>query len=105
MERNMRSRASVCLRARLMCIVSAILFVASMPGTRAMAQFGANVYVFTPELSQSQIQATVNSIAAQQVSNQFGAQRFALLFEPGTYGSVTDPLIFQVGYYTEVAGL
>jgi len=28
-----------------------------------------------------------------------------LLFEPGTYGSSTNPLNFQVGYYTAVAGL
>ena len=32
-------------------------------------------------------------------------QRYALLFEPGTYGSTADPLTFQVGYYTSVAGL
>jgi hypothetical protein len=38
-------------------------------------------------------------------ANQFGTQRYALLFEPGTYGSAADPLVFQVGYYTEVAGL
>ena len=56
-------------------------------------------------MPQSQIQATVDSIANQQVSNQFGTQRYALLFEPGTYGSAADPLTFQVGYYTEVAGL
>src|SRR5215470_16991590 len=31
--------------------------------------------------------------------------RWALLFEPGTYGSAANPLIFQVGYYTTVAGL
>jgi len=67
--------------------------------------FGPNVYVFTPNMPQSQIQATVNSIASQQISNQFGTQRYALLFEPGTYGSAADPLTFQVGYYTEVAGL
>ncbi len=67
--------------------------------------FGPNVYVFTPSMPQSQIQATVNAIAAQQISNQFGTQRYALLFEPGTYGSAADPLSFQVGYYTEVAGL
>ena len=34
-----------------------------------------------------------------------GTQRYALLFKPGTYGSAATPLIFQVGYYTEVAGL
>jgi hypothetical protein len=66
---------------------------------------GPNVYVFTPSMPQSQIQATVDSIASQQISNQFGTQRYALLFEPGTYGSAADPLSFQVGYYTEVAGL
>jgi hypothetical protein len=56
-------------------------------------------------MPQSQIQSTVDSIASQQISNQFGTQRYALLFEPGTYGSAADPLIFGVGYYTEVAGL
>jgi hypothetical protein len=67
--------------------------------------FGSNVYIFNPGMPQSQIQATVDSVATQQVSNQFGTQRYALLFEPGTYGSSTDPLNFQVGYYTTVAGL
>jgi len=67
--------------------------------------FGPHVYVFDPGMAQSTIQATVDSIAAEQVPNQFGPQRYALLFEPGVYGSVADPLVFQVGYYTEVAGL
>ena len=66
---------------------------------------GPNVYVFTPSMSQASIQSTLDSIASQQVSNQFGAQRYAVFFEPGTYGSIADPLIFQVGYYTTVAGL
>ena len=66
---------------------------------------GANVYVFSPSMDQSYIQSTVDAIASLQVSNQFGPQRFALLFEPGTYGTTADPLIFQVGYYTSVAGL
>jgi hypothetical protein len=82
-------------------------------GTTALAEspessppnFGPSVYVFTPSTPQSQIQATVDAIANQQVSNQFGTQRYALLFEPGTYGSSTNPLNFQVGYYTTVAGL
>jgi len=67
--------------------------------------FGPNVYVFSPATSQASIQSTLDSIASQQVSNQFGSQRYAVLFEPGTYGSAADPLIFQVGYYTTVAGL
>src|SRR5579863_5215836 len=67
--------------------------------------FGPNVYIFTPSMPQASIQSTLDSIASQQISNQFGSQRYAVLFEPGTYGSKTDPLIFQVGYYTTVAGL
>ena len=66
---------------------------------------GPNVYVFTPSMSQSSIQSTLNTISNEQVSNQFGTQRFALLFEPGTYGSTASPLVFTVGFYTEVAGL
>ena len=56
-------------------------------------------------MSQTSIQSTLNSIATQQVPNQFGTQRYAVLFAPGTYGSAANPLIFQVGYHTQVAGL
>ena len=75
------------------------------PAQSGAPNFGPNVYIFTPAMPLSQIQATVNSVANQQISNQFGTQRYALLFEPGTYGSSTTPLNFQVGYYTAVAGL
>ena len=67
--------------------------------------FGPNVIVFDPSMSTSQIQATVDGIATQQVPNQFGTERYALLFKPGTYGTPQNPLNFQVGYYTSVAGL
>ncbi|WP_240148415.1 adenylyl cyclase [Leifsonia tongyongensis] len=75
------------------------------PPVPASPDFGPNVIVFDPSMPQSQIQATVDSIAATQVDNEMGTQRYALLFKPGTYGSVTHPLVFQVGYYTEIAGL
>ncbi|GHO85067.1 adenylyl cyclase [Dictyobacter formicarum] len=71
----------------------------------SQSNFGPNVYIFNPGMPQSEIQATVDAVANQQISNQFGTQRYALLFEPGTYGSSTNPLNFQVGYYTTVAGL
>jgi hypothetical protein len=74
------------------------------PGAN-VATFGPNVCVFNDTMSQATIQADLNNIATQQVPNQFGSQRYAILFEPGTYGSTGDPLIFQVGYYTTVAGL
>src|SRR5437763_16081081 len=71
----------------------------------AAPDFGPNVKIFDPSMSTSYIKSQVDAIAAQQISNQFGTQRYALLFKPGTYGSATDPLNFQVGYYTSVAGL
>jgi hypothetical protein len=67
--------------------------------------FGPNVLIFDPSMPQAQIQATVDALHTQQVSDQFGTGRFSLLFKPGTYGSAAQPLRFSVGYYTEVAGL
>jgi hypothetical protein len=66
---------------------------------------GPNVLLFDPSMPTSQIQAAVDAIASQQVDDEMGTQRYALLFKPGTYGSAATPLTFQVGYYTEVAGL
>ncbi|MFC1408931.1 discoidin domain-containing protein [Streptacidiphilus sp. N1-12] len=66
---------------------------------------GANVIVFSPTQAQADIQNQLNTIANQQVDNEFGTQRYALFFKPGTYGSTANPLVFTVGYYTEVAGL
>jgi hypothetical protein len=66
---------------------------------------GPNVLVFDPGMSTSSIQSAVDAVAAQQVDNEMGTQRYALLFKPGTYGTAANPLTFQVGYYTEVAGL
>jgi hypothetical protein len=76
------------------------------PGASATV-FGPDVCVFTPAMSQASVQADLNAIASQQVpvASQFTSQRYAVFFEPGTYGSAADPLVFQVGYYTQVAGL
>jgi hypothetical protein len=69
--------------------------------------FGPNVCVFNDTMSQSAIQADLNAIATQQVplASQFDSGRYSVFFEPGTYGSAASPLVFQVGYYTQVAGL
>src|SRR5437764_1092798 len=88
-------------------VVFALALALAMSGraAAATADLGPNVIVFAPSMPTSQIQATVDAIASQQITNQFGTQRYALLFKPGTYGSGNDPLNFQVGYYTSVAGL
>jgi hypothetical protein len=72
-----------------------------------VAAFGPNVCVFNDTMSQAAIQNDLNAISTQQVpvASQFDSQRYAIFFQPGTYGSASDPLVFQVGYYTQVAGL
>src|ERR1700681_3288773 len=91
-------------------VAGASIVTTGAGATTAMASsgapdFGSNVLIFNPSMSQASIQAAVDSVSRQQVPNQFGTQRYALLFEPGTYGSAADPLVIQVGYYTSVAGL
>jgi hypothetical protein len=87
-------------------LVSSAAVPSVCPGT-APSPFGANACVFSDAMSQAKIQSDLNAIAAQQVpiGSQFDSRRYALLFKPGTYGSAADPLVFQVGYYTQVAGL
>jgi hypothetical protein len=72
--------------------------------TAAVPDFGPNVKILDPSMTTAQIKAIVDPIAAQQTSNEFGTERYALLFKPGNYGA-SVPLNFNVGYYTEVAGL
>jgi len=62
--------------------------------------FGPNVTVFDPSMSASAIQSQINSVYNAQVNNEFGTQRNAMLFMPGTY-NVNIP----VGYNTQVSGL
>src|SRR6476659_8244825 len=102
MERNRMARRLIALGA-----IVGMLASFSIAGTASAAgpDFGPNALIFDPSMSTSQIQAAVDAVATQQVPNQFGTQRYALLFKPGTYGSSTQPLNFQVGYYTAVAGL
>jgi hypothetical protein len=76
---------------------------ASAPATGG--SLGSNVYVFSPSDSVSSIESTLNTISDDQVSNQFGTARYEILFEPGTYGSSSDPLVITVGYYEAIAGL
>src|SRR6476659_8160396 len=105
-------RGRVGRRALLLALATAALLVVGAgaaagkpPSGSSTPDFGPNVLIFDPSMTTSQIQAQVDAIAAQQVDNEMGTNRYALLFKPGTYGSAAQPLTFQVGYYTEVAGL
>jgi F5/8 type C domain/Putative Ig domain len=61
---------------------------------------GPNVFIFDPSQGNSSIQTTLNNVFNTQKVNQFGAQRFALLFKPGTYAVEAN-----IGYYTSIQGL
>ena len=76
-----------------------------MAAAVSQPDFGPNVRIFDPSMPTSQIQAVVDTIFAAQVDNEMGTAGYSLFFKPGTYGTAAEPLTFQVGYYTEVAGL
>jgi hypothetical protein len=61
--------------------------------------FGSNVIIFDPTMGD--IQSQVYSVYSEQQYNQFGTQRYALLFKPGQYNNLDIP----VGFYTQVLGL
>jgi hypothetical protein len=111
-ESHVGERPARLLRRCIVWSVAILAAVLAVSGSAAATHraaaapdFGPNVKVFDPSMPTSQIKAAVDAIANQQVPNQFGTQRYALLFKPGTYGSAAAPLNFQVGYYTDVAGL
>src|SRR5258706_1951271 len=62
--------------------------------------FGPNVVIFDPSMSSTTIQDRLNLVFDIQETNQFGSERSALLFKPGTY-SVNA----SIGFNTQIAGL
>lgn len=84
---------------QLALAVHAVVTLASL-AVAAAPDFGGNVWVLDPSMPPSLIQAIVDLVAAVMVNNHFGAERYALLFKPGTY-AVDVP----VGFFTQVLGL
>src|SRR6266568_1079692 len=70
------------------------------PAQSNTPNFGPNVDIFDPSMSTASIQSTLDSVFNTQKLNQFGTQRFALLFKPGTYGVEAN-----IGYYSSIQGL
>ena len=73
---------------------------AGCPAQSNTPNFGPNVDIFDPSMSSATIQATLDSVFSTQKLNQFGTQRYALLFKPGTYSAEAN-----IGYYTSIQGL
>ncbi|GAA3421534.1 RICIN domain-containing protein [Streptosporangium vulgare] len=72
----------------------------SPPPTGNNPDLGPNVSIFDPSTPTATIQARLNSVFGQQQTNQFGGNRFALLFKPGSYSVDAN-----IGFYTQIAGL
>uniref|UniRef100_UPI001892271F chitobiase/beta-hexosaminidase C-terminal domain-containing protein n=1 Tax=Catenulispora rubra TaxID=280293 RepID=UPI001892271F len=85
--------------------VASATYTIGSSGGGTGGSLGPNVIVISPSESVSAIASQLNAIGTQQAPNQFGNQRYEILFEPGTYGSAAAPLDFQLGYYESVEGL
>jgi hypothetical protein len=61
---------------------------------------GPNTFVFDPSTPTATIQSRLNTIFNGQHTNQFGPERYAVLFKPGSYAADVN-----MGFFTQVAGL
>ncbi|MFM0741642.1 hypothetical protein PQQ51_30770 [Paraburkholderia xenovorans] len=83
---------------------SANLKAAARLATSNTPDFGPNVIVFDPSMSSASIQSQLDNAFNSQLLSptaQFGSQRFAFLFKPGSYSNINA----NVGFYTSIAGL
>ncbi len=62
--------------------------------------FGPNVHVFTPQMTQAQIQSVLDSTFTAQETAQFGTRRDQFLFLPGTYDVQA-----HIGFNTSINGV
>jgi hypothetical protein len=62
--------------------------------------FGPNVFIYDATTPAATIQARFDELFTQQVANEMGTNRFAVLLKPGKY-----TFNAKLGYYTTVAGL
>ncbi|MEU6194731.1 discoidin domain-containing protein [Streptomyces sp. NPDC047061] len=69
------------------------------PPVQGGGDLGPNVIVVDP--STPNLQATFDSVFAQQESAQFGTGRYQFLLKPGTYNGINA----QIGFYTSISGL
>lgn len=67
--------------------------------------FGSNVIMIDNTLSTAQIQGLFDDFYNKQVNDEMGTNRYSIFFQPGEYGTASEPLMLKIGYYTEVAGL
>jgi hypothetical protein len=97
---NTRSAVSVLVALAALGTVIPVVALAGPPSKANSTLFGPNVFVFDPKMPAADVEKTANGIFAKMEANEFGPERYALLFKPGKYD-----VTFNVGFYTHVAGL
>ena len=84
----MSARRRWMLLAVVIAVGAVALIAGPAPaGAAPRPDLGPNVIVLDPSMPQATIQATLDRISTEQVPSQFGTGRYAIFFEPGTYGS------------------
>ncbi len=66
----------------------------------APPDFGPNVLIMDPAMASEEIQQRLDTLFQQQEANQFGPERYAVLFKPGVYHNKV-----KLGFYTQLLGL
>lgn len=64
--------------------------------------FGDNTYIFSPKDNPAEVNQILEELWEKQETNQFGKERYAVYFMPGTYD---ESIAVKVGFYMQVAGL
>lgn len=104
---------SISFSKRLLCALASLLLLSIAAGcshsdkkyneldmSQYTSIFGKNVLVFDDSMDLEGIKMTLQALHQQQSYNEFGSQRYALLFKPGTYN-----LDITVDYYVQALGL
>jgi hypothetical protein len=99
----MNTLSSITLIAALVLSSRGVSLSETVPDSAHSVQstvpdFGPNVLIFEP--SMTNIQSRLDAIFSQQERSQFGSNRYAYFFKPGSYN-----LDVQVGFYMQVLGL
>jgi hypothetical protein len=81
-------------------ITSGTKNISLSPLAAATPNFGPDVFVFAPSMSAAAIQNILDSISTPMLDAQFGNDRYAFLFKPGSYA-----VDVNVGFYTQALGL
>jgi hypothetical protein len=79
---------------------SALIETKARAATAPDPDFGANTFIFSPDMPAAQIQARLDAIFREQESAHWTDRRYAVLFKPGNYA-----VDVNVGFFTQVLGL